>query len=472
MKQRLWTEEEQTVKYPSGRKGIIYRLFKLYVRLVHSVYYRKIYYLGKEKLPKDAPLMVVSDHQNSLNDALALVLAINTHGRRKLRAIARADAFEFPVFGTIFRGIGIMPAFRLMYQGISSLSNNAGTFLKTYHELLNNGVVIIYPEAGHQDKRWLGRFSYGYLRLAFEAAEKSNFDKEVFVVPSCNHYSDYMNIREDILIKFGEPVSLKPYYEEYKEKRRTVQRAVNEIVRSRVAELMLNITDLDNYDAIDFLRNTYGIKYAKAHGFNPRKLPEKLLSDKQFFECLDTLKTSGESAVHQVYDDAAFLYDKIREYKILDKSFERRPTSIRNIFDAFLFVVLFPVYLFAFISTLLVTYPPKLINRKIKDVMLHGTISLILSVIVTIPLLNIILLFAVWAITDSILITLAYLACLPFLFVFVINCEKAWKRFRSRVRFYNLRKAGKLAGLYGVRMRIHETLDKLLKSKKRTELKE
>jgi hypothetical protein len=405
--------------------------------------------------------MVVSDHQNGLNDALALVLAINTHGRRKLRAIARADAFEFPVFGTIFRGIGIMPAFRLMYQGISSLANNGDTFLKTYHELLNNGVVIIYPEAGHQDKRWLGRFSYGYLRLAFEAAERSNFEKEVFIVPSCNHYSDYTNIREDILIKFGKPVSLKPYYEAYKEKRRTVQREVNEIIRSRVAELMLNITDLDNYDAIDFLRNTYGIKYAKDNGFNPRKLPEKLLSDKQFFEHLDTLKISGETEIQQVYDDAAFLSAKIKEFKILDKSFEQKPSFLNLAFGALLFALLFPVYIVAFISTLLVTYPPKLINRRISDLMLHGTISLILSVIVTIPLLNIILFFVVWSITNSLLITFAYLVCLPFMFIFVVHYEKSWKKFRSRIRFYNLRKAGKLAELYGLRTRIHETLDKL-----------
>jgi 1-acyl-sn-glycerol-3-phosphate acyltransferase len=463
MKQRLWTDD-QPVKFPSGRRGVIYRLFKSYVRLAHFVYYRKIYYIGKENMPEDAPVMIVSDHQNSLNDALALVLAINARGRRKIRAIARADAFEFPVFGTIFRGIGIMPAFRLMYQGISSLSNNADTFLKTYHELLNNGIIIIYPEAGHQEKRWLGKFSYGYLRIAFEAAERSNFEKEVFIMPSCNHYSDYINIREDILIKFGKPISLKPYYEAYKEKHRTVQREVNEIVRSHVDELMLNITDLDNYDAIDFLRNTYGIKYAKNNGFNPDKLPEKLLSDKQFVERLDTLKKSGQdSEVQQIYDSAALLNSEIKELKILDKSFEWRPSLIRIIFSIFLFAVLFPLYLFAVVSTILVTGPPKLINRKIKDIMLHGTISLILSVIVTIPLLNIILFIAVWAITGSILITLAYLVCLPFLFILVISYDKAWNKLKNRIRFYNLRKTGKLAELAGIRTHLHETLDKLLK---------
>jgi hypothetical protein len=414
-------------------------------------------------MPENAPLMVVSDHQNSLNDALALVFAINARDRRKIRAIARADAFDFPVFGTIFRGLGIMPAFRLMYQGIGSMANNGDTFLKTYYELLNNGTVIIYPEAGHQDKRWLGKFSYGYLRIAFEAAEKGNFEKEVFIMPSCNHYSDYVNIREDILIKFGKPISLKPYYELYKEKHRTAQREVNEIVRNSIAELMLNITDLNNYDAIDFLRNTYGIKYAKDRGFNPCKLPEKLLADKQFVKHLDTLKTSEyESEIQQVYDDATFLNSKIQELKICDKSFERKPTLIRNIFGTLCFAILFPIYIAAIISTALVIYPPKQINRRIKDVMLHGTITLILSAIVLIPLLNIIVFFIVWAIADSALIALACLVCLPFLYIFAITYEKAWNRHKSRIRFYNLSKKGKLTELAGIRTRIHENLNKLL----------
>ncbi|MDR1339008.1 MAG: 1-acyl-sn-glycerol-3-phosphate acyltransferase [Prevotellaceae bacterium] len=466
MKQRLW-EKDQEVKYQSGRKGLVYRIFKQYVRLAHSVYYRKIHFLGKENMPDNVPLMVISDHQNSLNDALALVLAINARGRRKIRAIARADAFNFPVFGTIFRGIGIMPAFRLMYQGIGSLSNNADTFIKTYHELLNNGTIIIYPEAGHQDKRWLGKFSYGYLRIAFEAAERGNYETDIFVMPSCNHYSDYMNIREDMIIKFGEPVSLKPYYGMYKEKHRTAQREVNAIVRERVADLMLNITDLDNYEAIDFLRNTYGIRYAGYNGFNPCRLPEKLLSDKQFFEHLNTLKTSGqESEIQQIYDDAAFLNSRINEYKISDKCFDRQPSLMTVVPCATLFALLFPLYIFAFISDILVIYPPKLINRRIKDAMLHGTITLIFSVIVAIPLLNIILFFSTWAITGSILITLAYLVCLPFLYIFVIDYDKAWNRFRKKVRFYNLQKTGKLAELADVRKRIRERLDKLLTNRK------
>ena len=73
----------------------------------------------------------------------------------------------------------------------------------------------------------------------------------------------------------GEPVSLMPYYELYKMKPRTTMREVNHRVRDEVAGLMLNITDLENYEAIDYLRGSYGVKFAKERGLRPGVLPEK-----------------------------------------------------------------------------------------------------------------------------------------------------------------------------------------------------
>jgi 1-acyl-sn-glycerol-3-phosphate acyltransferase len=456
-------EKNTDIQFSSGRKGIVYRIFKQYVRLAHQVYYGTIYFLNRERLPEDVPLIVVSNHQNSLNDALALILAIHSRGKRKIRAITRSDAFDYPVFRTIFRGLGILPAYRLTYQGMDNMANNEATFVQVRHELLNNGTVVIYPEAGHQDKRWLGQFSFGYLRLAFEAAEQSNYEKEIFVMPSCNHYSNYFNIGEDILVMFGEPFSLKPYYNLYKERHYTALREVNKIIREIISDMMLNIQDLDNYAAIDFLRNTYGIKYAESHGFNPAKLPEKLSSDKLFVKCLETIKASDEGhELQNVYNNAVVVDNKIRQTKIRDDSFDNHPSLSEILVGAGLLLVLFPLYIVAYIFDIIVIIPPKQINRKISDEMLHGTINLIFSVLITIPLSNMFVAVAVWAFTGSILTALASLVCLPFMFMFVTAYEKACNKWKTKLRFYYLLKRGKLDELFSLRTDIHERLNKLL----------
>ena len=186
----------------------LYSGFKSYVRfLTEKIYYRKVYYLNTENVPEDGtPLLVVSDHQNSLNDALGILMSIRD---RVVHVIVRADVFALsPIADKFLRSIGLLPAFRLNWEGEAALKNNGATFRDSEKSLLDGSTVAIYPEAGHQDRHWLGTFSYGYTKMAFEAAEMGNFEKEIFILPSCNHYSEYAGLRNEMLIKYGTPISL------------------------------------------------------------------------------------------------------------------------------------------------------------------------------------------------------------------------------------------------------------------------
>jgi len=250
------------------KPGLGFKVFRSYVGFFHDVVYcKKTYGINLENIPANGtPLMIVSNHQNCLNDPLGILFVL---GKRKANFLARADVFELPAADKFMRFIGLLPAFRLNYEGEDALGNNNETFDAAGRELMRGRTVVIYPEAGHQDKRWLGEFSLGYLKLAFEAAGKENFQHDILILPSCNHYSNYFSMQEELLTKFGTPISLAPYYELYKEKPRTAQREVNKLVRDQIDSLMLNITDLENYDALDYLRGTYGKKYAEKKGFKP-----------------------------------------------------------------------------------------------------------------------------------------------------------------------------------------------------------
>ncbi|MDR1405830.1 MAG: 1-acyl-sn-glycerol-3-phosphate acyltransferase [Prevotellaceae bacterium] len=445
-----------------ARLGTGYRLFKSYVRFYHDkLYYRKTWSVGAENVPAQGPLLIVSDHQNSLNDALGLVMAIKTRKGQKIRAITRADAFDYPVFGTIFRWVGLLPAFRMDYQGVDSLSHNTYTFGEAGEVLLHDGTVIIYPEAGHQDKHWLGKFSYGYLVLLFQAAEKCNFEKELFVLPSCNHYSHYFGRREDILIKFGTPVSIAPYYELYKTKPRTACRRVNELVRQQITGLMLNITDVENYSAIDYLRNTYGNKYAECNGYDPAVLPEKLLADRQFVARLDALKAVDGEAAASIYREAAAVNGEISRLHLCDGDFDKRPPFRKNALKGLLLLLTAPFFAFAWLSNLLRIIPVKLINARIEDAMLHGTIDLILGLLIAFPLTCILAFGLTLIFTKSLIISALYLVCLPILSIFVPCYAKAWKRRASAWRFRRLSRKGKLDGVAARRQQMHERLDRL-----------
>ena len=239
------------------------KAFRSYLQFVNSgLYFRKEHVLGLENVPASGtPVVIVANHQNCLNDPLCVCLKLTD---RRMNFLARANVFKNPIFNKALRAMGLLPAYRMGYEAFREVSQNYETISDACNALTEGETVMLYPEAGHQDKRWLGVFKLGYLRIAFGAAEKMNFEQDVMILPSCNHYSNYFHARTDMLIKFGKPISLKPYYERYQQAPRETMVEINKLVRSEIQEMMLHVEDLEHYDQIDFLRETgYGKKFAK-----------------------------------------------------------------------------------------------------------------------------------------------------------------------------------------------------------------
>ena len=396
----------------------LYSGFKSYVRfLTEKIYYRKVYYLNTENVPEDGtPLLVVSDHQNSLNDALGILMSIRD---RVVHVIVRADVFALsPIADKFLRSIGLLPAFRLNWEGEAALKNNGATFRDSEKSLLDGSTVAIYPEAGHQDRHWLGTFSYGYTKMAFEAAEMGNFEKEIFILPSCNHYSEYAGLRNEMLIKYGTPISLKPYYELYKTKPRTAQREVNTLVREQINSLMLNIQDAENYDAIDAIRQgEYGIIYAKNQNMDPTQLPQKLVADKKLVAALDAAKESNPSMVQSVYESARAVYGELNKKGIDESALTQTPGVGNLLVQIAVVAFLFPLAVFSLWPALPAWFIPKYFSDKAEDKMFHGTFLIALNALLIFPVCGLLTFFVTWVKT-SLLAGLIYVALFPALCLF------------------------------------------------------
>jgi 1-acyl-sn-glycerol-3-phosphate acyltransferase len=400
------------------KPGCLYHLFKAYVRFLHNkIFYKKTYQINTEAVPADGtPCLIVSNHQNCMNDPLGLVTSMTD---RKLNVITRADVFMVsPVANKFLRSIGLLPAFRLDYEGEKALDKNNETFRQSEQALIDGATVLMYPEAGHQDKRWLGTFSFGYTKMAFEAAELANFEKEVFILPACNHYSHYFGMQNRMLVKFGTPISLQPYYELYKTKPRTAQREVNKLVREQISGLMLDIRDLDNYDAIDFIRTTYGVDYAKKQGVNPDNLPERLLTDKDLVARLDEAKAQHTEAVEALYQDALTLKQSIAQAGITDAHLKAAVNPVTLGFKLLALLMLLPLWIFSWWPSMLVYWiPMSIFKAKMKDPMFEGTLLFGSAVLFTLPLFSLMTLLVV-GLNSGWLLALVYVALFPLLMLF------------------------------------------------------
>jgi len=451
------SKETKKIEQP----GCLYHLFKAYVRFLHDkIYYKETYVVNPEAVPAEGtPCLIVSNHQNCMNDPLGLVTSFHD---RKLHVITRADVFMVsPVADKFLRAIGLLPAFRLDYEGEGALGKNAETFRASEQALIDGKTLLMYPEAGHQDKRWLGTFSFGYTKMAFEAAELGNFEKEVFILPACNHYSHYFGMRNRMLVKFGTPISIQPYYELYKTKPRTAQREVNKLVREQISGLMLDIRDLDNYDAIDFIRTTYGIDYAKKHGIDPDDLPNRLLSDKELVAKLADAKSADENGMNQLYQEARDLKQGIEKLGITDAHLKFSVNPIALGFQLLMLLILFPLWVFSWWPSMLVYWiPMSIFKAKMKDPMFEGTLLFGSAALFTLPLFSLITLL-VTGFNSGWVPALIYVALFPIILLFCWKYATLGKKTLQTLKC--LMAPSAVEKLKQMRKRLHKKLNEIIK---------
>ena len=442
--------------------SLFLRAFRAYLQYVNSgLYFRKEHIIGLENVPADGtPVVVVSNHQNCLNDPLCVCLMLTD---RRMNFLARANVFKNPIFNKALRAMGLLPAYRLSHEGYSALAKNKSTLDAAGEALVNGETVMLYPEAGHQDKRWLGVFRVTYLKMAFEAAEKMGFERDVMILPSCNHYSNYFHARTDMLIKFGEPISLKPYYEQYKESPRETMILINQIVRDKIQEMMLHIDDLDHYEQIDFLRdNGYGRKFAIEHGYKFRYLPSRLISDQKLVTALQSAHKEHPEEMEQIYSDTARLIEGQKELKIRDWLFIHNPGIAAPILRGLGLLLMLPLIAVSIIPTLLLFVIPKIfLNKLIKDEMFYSSFNIGVSVFISVPICLIIPSIALW-IFAGFWWALGYFLAFPLMFICVWNFMRMFLKFVGSCRFVAKKNRAKIAELRELRNSIFERLDKIL----------
>ena len=451
-------------KKRKGHQGLFYRALRMYMLYVHDRFlYKKIYRIHTENVPANGtPVLLVSNHQNCLCDPLTLVFTMRD---RKINEFVRADVFKInPLITKILYYLGLNPAYRLDFDGKELLWKNKNMFKRLEEKLLAGETVLMYPEGRHQNKHWLGDFTLGYTKLAFETAALGNFEKDILILPCCNHYSAYKDIQQDVVIKFGTPLSLKPYYELYQTKPRTVQREVNEIVRNRVRDMMLHITDLDNYKAIDFLRNTYGRKFAETNGFRKDYLPDKLESDKRFVKKLQEAKAVDAASVQQIFEDTITIADEMRKLKVRDDHFDKTPNGISIFISILALLSLFPLFLFSLWPNIIIYKLPSFFMRRVKDIMFYNSFLLVISGLATMPILYILSFSIVWIVVNF-YVAFIYSLLLPWLGLFAYYYWRFAVRTVQNIRFRRIADTATGRSVRDLRNKLNEQLRNLLLDK-------
>ena len=443
--------------------SLFLKAFRAYLQFVNSgLYFKKEHVLGLENVPiNGTPTVIVSNHQNCLNDPLCVCLQLTD---RRMNFLARANVFNNPIFNKALRAMGLLPAYRMGYEGLAHVRKNSETIEDAGNALMDGETVMLYPEGGHQDKRWLGSFKLGYLRIAFSAAEKMDFKQDVMILPSCNHYSNYFHARTEMMIRFGKPISLKPYYERYREEPRATMVEINSLVHSQIKEMMLHIDDIEHYDQIDWLReNEYGKKYAREHGYKKNYLPSRLLAVQCLVNDLQKATQEKPEEMEAIYKDTAELIEGIKSLNIRDWLFRHDPHLEAALLRGLGLLILLPLFIVSIIPTALLFIVPEIFLKKmIKDQMFVSTFRVAVSALITIPLSLFIPAAVLW-IFIGFWWALGYFVAFPFMFLLAWNYMRLFMKFIGTCNFISPKNRKRIRELRKLRHSIFTRLDDILR---------
>lgn len=450
----------ENINKPDWKYELLYR----YVNVIHNhIFYHHFYVINKERLPKDEPLVLICNHQNGLSDALGILFALKGDPRRPV-FIARADIFKRELAAKLLRFLKIMPAFRAQDTGVENLGENAAIFNKSARILLEDGVVALFPEAGHEDCHHLGTFKKGFARIAFQAAEMSDFKKPIKIQPLAHHYSKYFGMQHQLMIVVGEPFGFEDLYDIYKEHPQRAQKLLADRARAIVKELMLDIEDKSLYEEYDMIRTIYRDSYLKKKNLKAHYFPNHLTADKVVVKALDTYREEDPEGFDKLMKHTHEYIRHIERLHLRDWIFGKKLSVWGFWFRLLLAIVLAPLVVFSFIYNFLPYNVSTLITRRIKDPMLHSAFHFVIGALFAYPIWYIITSAILWATTGLWWIILVNLVVLPLSLVFYQHSRVLWKKVYNRIRRWKfwVRGTGSYVRAVELRGKIVKTMDKLI----------
>jgi 1-acyl-sn-glycerol-3-phosphate acyltransferase len=171
----------------------------LLIRVALRLFYRRIAYVGLERVPASGPVLFVLNHPNALVDPLFVLDAV----RRPVHFLAKAPLFRVPVLGRMLRAAGGLPVFR--QQDGADTRLNDETFRECHRVLARRECVAIFPEGTTHSEAVLKPMKTGAARIALGAESVASFGLGLEIVPVGLQYEAKETFRSNVTVWFGEP---------------------------------------------------------------------------------------------------------------------------------------------------------------------------------------------------------------------------------------------------------------------------
>lgn len=217
---------------------LFYQFLKGVTIISLRIFYPKQVIINRERLRFKRPVLLVSNHPNTLLDPLNVAKEVPMI----VHFLANAGMFRSAFGNWFFNTFYCIPIERSVdIKGRPT--NNTHAFARCDEFLGNGGCLYIAPEGGSEMGRHLRPIKTGTARILLSAAEKKDFELGVSIVPVGITYSAPGRFRTSLVIEAGEPIWAKDYKEAYAQDPIATVRQVTAELEERMGQLLINAQD-------------------------------------------------------------------------------------------------------------------------------------------------------------------------------------------------------------------------------------
>ena len=223
---------------------------------------------NKKHLNTKGPLILVSNHPNTLTDPLFVAF----RSPKYIYFLANSSLFKSKFSNWFFSTFYCIPIERPQDVQARRIDNRE-SFDRCDTFLSNEGSLYIAIEGGSQEGRELRKLKTGAGRIALSAERKNDFELGVKIIPIGINYADARKFASDVLVNVGEPLNVTSYKSQYHEDSFKAAKTLTNEIGERMKLLMLDVQPdeevvLRTVEQLDVFRsNNIQLNYEKKKQF-------------------------------------------------------------------------------------------------------------------------------------------------------------------------------------------------------------
>ncbi|WP_048921568.1 lysophospholipid acyltransferase family protein [Rufibacter radiotolerans] len=442
---------------------MLYFLLKTIFRIALRVFFRRFTVNNKHLLFSEGPLIVVSNHPNTLMDPVVTASLM----KQDIYFLAKSSFFKPGIQGWLFHHLFMIPVYRREDVGDTGTVQNDATFAKCYEFLGKGGTLMVFPEGNSFMQRRLRPLKTGTARISLGAEAQHNFHLGLRIVPVGLNYSDPSRFRSDVFVNVGEPIHVKEYAEAYAQDPFKAAHLLTDHLKERLESLIIHTETEEEDELARQIEAVYQDTLTQELHLPSSATKERFNFTKAIVQSIKYFEARQPERVHQLRTNLTEYFQHLESVGLVPEAFKKAPakrTVAWGTVKTIVYLLLgFPVYLFGLVHNYLPYILPAKIARSLtKDIEFYAPIMMTVGMF-TFPIFYALVGWAVhtwlglsgWALVG-------YLVALPITGFFVLHY---WHRIHVARRhwiFFTLfyRRTTVLQSLLEKRNRLIQELEK------------